>query len=111
MASFVPRVIIRWRWAIIVFWTVIGYLAAKKSPQVVEVLNVRGGTREPTEASHADRILRTRFAKPLNDFFAVTVEAPESMDSGPALVLLDSLIGKVCARAIHRHRRVVPIHA
>jgi putative drug exporter of the RND superfamily len=94
VASFVPRVIIRWRWAIIVFWTVIGYLAAKKSPQVVEVLNVRGGTREPTEASHADRILRTRFAKPLNDFFAVTVEAPESMDSGPALVLLDSLLAK-----------------
>lgn len=94
MASFVPRVIIRWRWAIIAFWAVVGYLAAEKSPQVVEVLNVRGGTREPTEASHADNLLRTRFSKPLNDFFVVTVEAPEPVDSAPTRELIDSLLAK-----------------
>lgn len=94
MASLLSRTLIRWRWAIIVFWAVIGYLAAAKSPQVVEVLNVRGGTREPTEAGAADRLLRQRFAKPLNDFFAVTVETPERVDSPRAAVLLDSLAAK-----------------
>src|SRR5690606_4440455 len=88
------RALIRWRWAIIVFWTVVGYLAAEKSPQVVQVLNVRGGTREPTEAAAADILLRQRFPKPLNDFFAVTLEAPTAVDSGPAARLLDSLIAK-----------------
>jgi RND superfamily putative drug exporter len=94
VASFVARVIIRWRWAIIAFWAVVGYFAAEKSPQVVEVLNVRGGTREPTEASRADKLLRTQFARPLNDFFVVTVEAPELVDSAPTRVLLDSLLAK-----------------
>ncbi len=94
MASVISRALIRWRWAIIVFWTVVGYLAAEKSPQVVQVLNVRGGTREPTEAGAADILLRQRFPKPLNDFFAVTLEAPTAVDSGPAARLLDSLIAK-----------------
>lgn len=94
MASAISRALIRWRWAIIVFWTVIGYLAAQKSPQVVQVLNVRGGTKEPTEAGAADILLRQRFPRPLNDFFAVTLEAPTPVDSGPAARLLDSLIAK-----------------
>jgi RND superfamily putative drug exporter len=90
----ISRALIRWRWAIIVFWTVIGYLAAVKSPQVVQVLNVRGGTKEPTEAGAADILLRQRFPRPLNDFFAVTLQAPTPVDSGPAARLLDSLIAK-----------------
>ncbi len=94
MASLLSRALIRWRWVIIVFWAVIGYFAAEKSPQVVQVLNVRGGTREPTEAGAADKLLRERFAKPLNDFFAVTLEAPTPIDSGPAGRLLDSLLAK-----------------
>ncbi|MBK7351614.1 MAG: MMPL family transporter [Gemmatimonadales bacterium] len=94
MASALSRALIRWRWAIIVVWAVIGYVAAEKSPQVVQVLNVRGGTREPTEAGAADILLRTRFARPLNDFFAVTLQAPAPVDSGPGALLLDSLLAK-----------------
>jgi RND superfamily putative drug exporter len=94
VASRVSRAVIRWRWAIIVFWAALGYVAAEKSPQVVQVLNVRGGTRQPTEASAADGLLRSRFSRPLNDFFAVTLEAPSSVDSAPARVLLDSLLAK-----------------
>jgi len=94
VASLLSRAIIRWRWVIIVFWAVLGYLAAAKSPQVVEVLNVRGGTREATEATEADLLLRQRFAKPLNDFFVVTVQSRRPVDSLPAALLLDSLIAK-----------------
>jgi putative drug exporter of the RND superfamily len=95
VASTVSRALIRWRWVIIVFWTVVGYAAAAKSPQVVQVLNVRGGTRKPTEASRADVLLRTRFPRPLNDFFSVTIEAAGRVDSAPGSVLLDSLIAKL----------------
>ncbi len=94
MASALSRTLIRWRWAVIVCWAVIGYLAAAKSPQVVQALNVRGGSRVPTEASRADQLLRDRFTKPLNDFFAVTLETPVPIDSAPARQLLDSLIAQ-----------------
>jgi putative drug exporter of the RND superfamily len=91
VASLLSRAVIRWRWAVIVCWAVIGYLAAEKAPQVVDVLNVRGGTRETTEANRAEDLLRERFPKPLDDFFAVTLEAPVPVDSAPCSVLLDSL--------------------
>ncbi len=94
MTKFFARNLIRWRWAVIVAWAVIGYLAAARAPHVVEVLNTRGGSRAPTEASRAEEILRTRFNKPLNDFFAVTLEAPERFDSGLPRELLDSLIAR-----------------
>ncbi len=92
MASRLSRALIRWRWIIIVGWTVVGYVAAHKAPQVVQVLNVRGGTREPTEASRAEQLLRERFDKPLNDIFVVTIEAPVHVDSAPTRVLVDSLL-------------------
>jgi RND superfamily putative drug exporter len=94
VTKFFARNLIRWRWAVIVAWAVIGYLAAARAPHVVEVLNTRGGSRAPTEASRVDEILRTRFNKPLNDFFAVTLEAPERFDSGLPRELLDSLIAR-----------------
>lgn len=94
MAFPLSRVLIRWRWAIIIAWAVIGYLAAGKAPQVVQVLNVQGGSREPTEASRADALLRRRFPTPLNDIFAVTLEAPVPVDQLPAARLIDSLLAK-----------------
>jgi len=95
VAFTVSRALIRWRWVIIACWAVVGYLAANKAPEVAQVLNVRGGTREPTEAGEAEQILRERFASPLNDFFAVTLQAPIPVDSAPASALLDSLIAKL----------------
>ncbi|HEY7681942.1 MAG TPA: MMPL family transporter [Gemmatimonadales bacterium] len=94
MASLLSRALIRWRWAIIVLWAVVGYVAAEKSPQVIQVLNVRGGTREPTEASRADNLLHGRFRQPLGDFFAVAIEGSERLDSAPGRILIDSLIAK-----------------
>jgi RND superfamily putative drug exporter len=94
VAFTLSRALIRWRWAIIVAWAAIGYLAAAKAPQVVQVLNVQGGSREPTEASRAEALLRQRFSTPLNDIFAVTLEAPVPVDQPPAARLVDSLLAK-----------------
>ena len=95
MASPFSQALIRWRWGIILFWIVLGYLAAQKSPEVVQALNVRGGSREPTEAGRVDNLLRDRFSKPLSDFFAITVESPGRVDSAPTRVLLDTLITRL----------------
>ena len=92
MASLLSRVLIRWRWAIIVFWAVVGYLAAGKSPEVEQALNVRGGTREPTEASRAEEILRERFARSLNDFLIVVIRTTGRADSSP---LVDTLVNRI----------------
>jgi RND superfamily putative drug exporter len=92
VASLFSRTLIRWRWAIITAWAVIGYVAAQRAPHVIEVLNVRGGTRIQTEASRAEQTLRDRFDRPLNDLFAVTLESPIPVDSDPARLLLDSLL-------------------
>src|SRR6266850_8489238 len=72
--GFLARYLVRARWAIIVVWVMIGFFAARAAPKTVELLNTRGGSRKPTEAGQADRILRDRFSSPLSEFFAVTVE-------------------------------------
>jgi RND superfamily putative drug exporter len=87
----ITQVIVRWRWVIIVAWGVLGFFAARKAPHVLEVLNVRGGSKVETEAGRADRLLRERFAKPLNEFFAVTIDSRTPLaEAGPHQVL-DSL--------------------
>jgi len=95
VASRLSQALIRWRWGIILFWSVLGYLAAQKSPEVVQALNVRGGSRQPTEAGRVDNLLRDRFSKPLSDFFAITVESPGLVDSAPTRTLLDTLITRL----------------
>ncbi|HSB56025.1 MAG TPA: MMPL family transporter, partial [Gemmatimonadales bacterium] len=86
MASIISRALIRWRWVIILFWAAIGYFAAEKAPQVEQALNVRGGTREPTEASRAEQVLRDRFSRSINDFFVVVVRTNAGQaDSSPVV--------------------------
>jgi putative drug exporter of the RND superfamily len=93
VASFLSRALIRWRWVIIVGWAVIGYLAAEKSPQVEQALNVRGGSRRPTEASRAEQLLRERFARSLNDFFVIVIRNTAGRaDSSP---VVDSLFHRL----------------
>ncbi|MFN8653331.1 MAG: MMPL family transporter [Gemmatimonadales bacterium] len=94
MASIFARALIRWRWVIILFWAAIGYFAAEKAPQVEEALNVRGGSREPTEASRAEQVLRDRFSRSLNDFFVIVVRTPGARaDSAPVVDTLAARLG------------------
>jgi putative drug exporter of the RND superfamily len=95
VATRFARLLIRWRWGVILGWAVIGYFAARKAPHVVEVLNVRGGTRQTTESSRAEALLRDRFGTTLTDFFAVTIESPYPIDTDPAKSLVDSLASRL----------------
>ena len=68
--------LVRWRWAVLVVWMLLGAVALLRAPATPELLNIRGGSNQATEATVADRMLRDRFNRPLSDFFAVTLEAP-----------------------------------
>ena len=73
-------------------WLVIGVFAARHAGETVGRLELRGGADEMTEARLADSLLTARFARPVSEFFAVTVQGPSPITQGVAGQLLDSLI-------------------
>ncbi|MBL8985672.1 MAG: MMPL family transporter [Gemmatimonadetes bacterium] len=85
------RALVRWRWVVIAVWVVIGAVAFYRAPKTPDRLALRGGSNEPTEARLADRLLAERFARPFGEFFAVTIEGPESFATGAGRAALDSL--------------------
>jgi RND superfamily putative drug exporter len=84
--------LVRWRWAVIAIWSVVGTVAAFQAGDTVGRLELRGGAAQITEARIADSLLATRFARPIGEFFAVTLQGPGSMTTGMGGQLLDSLI-------------------
>ncbi|MEP6591096.1 MAG: MMPL family transporter [Gemmatimonadota bacterium] len=83
---------VRWRWAVLAVWAIIGVFAAFRAGDTVGRLQLRGGANQMTEARVADSLLSDRFDRPVSEFFAVTVQGPTRMTEGVAGVLLDSLI-------------------
>lgn len=63
-----------------------------RAGDTVAALDVRGGANQMTEARIADSLLAARFARPLSEFFVVTLEGPGSLTSGEGGELLDRLI-------------------
>ena len=92
MMGTLARALVRWRWAVLFMWIAVGALAASRARDTPALLNIRGGNDRLTESRRTDLLLKTRFAKPVSDFFAITVEAPAPLDSGRPRLLLDSLI-------------------
>ncbi len=91
MESF-ARALVRWRWVVLAVWAVVGVVAAVRAPDTPGRLNTRGGSSRETEASRAEQLLNQRFARPIGEFFAVTLEGPSAFDSGPARAVLDSVL-------------------
>jgi RND superfamily putative drug exporter len=89
---------VRWRWVVVAIWAVIGGFAAVHARDTVQLLDVRGGSTRPTEASAADHLLNQRFANPVSEFFAVTLAGPVPVDAPPARVVLDSLAARLAAQ-------------
>lgn len=85
------QAVVRWRWAIVAAWVGAGALAAGRAPRVLEVLSAQSRSELGTEAFRAGQVLRTRFGKPLSDYFAITLSTRDGLDRPPARVLLDSI--------------------
>ena len=92
------RALVRWRWAVIAIWAVIGVLAAFRAGDTVGMLKLRGGANATTEARVADSLLSARFSRPISEFFAVTVQGPARMTEGIPGQLLDSLLAAARAQ-------------
>jgi len=84
--------VVRFRWLVVVLWTVIGSIGIARAKHTPELLNVRGGVDRETEAGRADRLLTTRFARPFSEFFAVAIEGPQPFTSGMPQQALDSIV-------------------
>ena len=86
------RALIRRRWIVIVLWTVLGAYATLRAPGTPELLSARGGSFKVTEADKVSALIRTRFAAPLGETFALTLQAPSAVDSGHSGAVFDSLV-------------------
>ncbi|HEU4524389.1 MAG TPA: MMPL family transporter, partial [Gemmatimonadales bacterium] len=86
------RALVRWRWVVLVLWAVVGVVAAVRAPATPGRLNARGGSSQETEASRTEKLLNGRFARPIGEFFALTLEGPSRFDSGPSRAVLDSVL-------------------
>ena len=86
------RALVRWRWVVLVVWAVIGAVAAVRAPATPGLLNIRGGSERETEASRSEDLLNSRFSRPIGEFFAVTLESPESFETPGPRMVLDSLL-------------------
>lgn len=83
-------------------WLVVGIFAALHAGETVGRLELRGGADEMTEARLADSILSARFARPVSEFFAVTLQSPTPVTDGIAARLLDSLVATARAEPFVR---------
>src|SRR6478752_4547900 len=87
----VAQALVRWRWLVIAVWAIAGFFALRAAPDTPGLLNLRGGSKRPTEAAHADSLIRTAFPRPLSEFFAVTIEGTVPVDSGAAKEFVERL--------------------
>ena len=84
--------LVRFRWLVLAVWAVIGVVALVRAPHTPELLSLRGGNDQETEARKADRLLNTRFERPFSEFFAVVLSGPGQFDRpGPARSALDTV--------------------
>jgi RND superfamily putative drug exporter len=86
------RALVRWRYAVLAVWAAVGAVAAVRAPATPGLLNIRGGSNRPTEASRTEELLSSRFARPIGEFFAVTVQSPGSFDEPAPRAALDTLL-------------------
>jgi hypothetical protein len=83
---------------VLVVWAVIGGMAAIRAPATPALLNIRGGSARETEASRTEKLLHQRFARPIAEFFAVTLEGPSRFDAGEPREVLDSLLAALAGQ-------------
>src|SRR5712692_2249433 len=100
--EYLARGLVRWRWAVVFVWVVVGIFATILAPGTERLLNVRGGSTRVTEASEAQDKLERRFDSPVSEFFAVTLAAPAQLDSGSSRPVLDTLAHTLAAEPFIR---------
>ena len=86
------RAVVKFRWAVIALWVIVGTFAVIQARLTPERLDLRGGSTRETEAVRADRLLQGRFSRSIGEFYAITFEAPVPVDRPGPAAILDSLV-------------------
>jgi len=81
----------RWRVWVIVAWAVLAVLLLPRAAHVQRVLEVRGRSTRPTEASRANDVLRRAFPSPFAEYVAIVVQGPVPATDPRFGAVLDSL--------------------
>src|SRR3989475_7150505 len=68
--------LVRWRGWVIAAWAALALLFAPRASHVQQVLALRGGISETTEASRATELLKQAFPSPFADYVAIVVHGP-----------------------------------
>ncbi len=87
----VAATVVRLRWLIVIAWGILGVWSLARARHTPETLSLRGGLDREAEATRVDRIIATRFPRPLSEFFAVTLENPRPFTTGMSRAALDTL--------------------
>src|ERR1044071_26768 len=95
MPDRIADLLVRLRWAVVVFWVVVGAAGLVRAPRTPELLSLRGGVQRETEAARAGRLISTRFRRPFSEFFVVALEAPAPFTEGLPKAALDSITDRL----------------
>jgi RND superfamily putative drug exporter len=79
-------------------WAVLALVFAPRAGRVQQVLEVRGGSTQVTEAARAAEVLRTAFPNPFAEYVAIVVRGPVTPADDRFKAVLDSLTSAI------RHR-------
>src|SRR5947209_4990548 len=83
--------LVRWRGWVIAAWAVLALLFAPRAIDVQDVLALRGGASETTEAARASELLKQAFPGPFADYVAIVVHGPVRWTNQRFGVVLDTL--------------------
>ncbi len=83
--------LIRWRGWVIAAWAALALLFAPRAIDVQDVLALRGGASETTEAARASELLKQAFPGPFADYVAIVVHGPVRWTNQRFGVVLDTL--------------------
>src|SRR5881409_1428609 len=83
--------LVRWRAGVIAVWTALALLFAPRATHVQQVLALRGGASETTEAARASELLKQAFPSPFADYVAIVVHGPVRWTNQRFAAVLDTL--------------------
>ncbi|MGH7538670.1 MAG: MMPL family transporter [Gemmatimonadales bacterium] len=91
MIALPARLLIRYRWAVIVAWVALAALLVPRAAHVQRVLVVRGGPERVTESARASDLIDAAFPSPFAEYLAIVVHGPVRVNNRRFIAVLDTI--------------------
>lgn len=92
-----PRLVVGSRYFVLLAWTAMAALALPRAWRVGDVLRVEGQAIE-TESEKVYHLVREAFARPIDQFYAITIRGEATVDDLEYRALIDSLGAALAAK-------------